>query len=296
MGDPLHGDRGRTAAPVRIAEAGEVVVREARPALGDEPVDGRHGEDREDPGYQGLGDSRLPGPAHEVEIDGVVEEELRDGEVRAEVELALQETQILLRARRLGVPLRVGGDADAERGVPGPDEGDEVGRAAERAVSAGEARRAALGEVPGGGRVRGRVAAQGEHVVHARVDKGVEEPLHGRGGGADAGEMGHRFEPAVVPQARDDLHRVAARAPQRAVRDGDKERVHRAEAFHRGEERRPALPVARGEEFERDERGASREQFRDAHRGFPADARADPRGETPKMIPHRRSVGIIRRG
>ncbi len=53
---------------------------------------------------------------------------------------------------------------------------------------------------------------------------------------------------------------------------------------------------SRGEEFERDERGASREQFRDAHRGFPADARADPRGETPKMIPHRRSVGIIRRG
>ena len=60
------------------------------------------------------GDARREAAVEEPQIDGAVEEGLGDRPRRAGIELALEIVEIVLRARRAGMHLRIGGDADLE--------------------------------------------------------------------------------------------------------------------------------------------------------------------------------------
>ena len=72
-----------------------------------------------------------PRAVHEVEVEGVVEEELGDQEARSAVDLRLQIGEIGIEAVGLGVDLREAGAADRELGVAGADQLRELGGAAQ---------------------------------------------------------------------------------------------------------------------------------------------------------------------
>src|SRR6266566_300960 len=95
----------------------------------------------------------------------------------ARLDLALQEPDVVLRARGIGMDLREAGGADRELVVAG-DQRDQLGRVAESAR-----RRAPLGLA------LGRVAAEREHVVDSDVAHLVECPPEVVNCGSNAGEV-----------------------------------------------------------------------------------------------------------
>ena len=119
--------------------------------------------DRDDPGDDRDLDpdgARLLDP---VEVEPVVEEQLRDQEARARRELLAQEPEVVGEVDRLGVHLGKAGGADAQVVVLADQRG-QLGRVVQAAGM-----RAPLGLAPR------RVAAQREHVVDAGVADLVED-------------------------------------------------------------------------------------------------------------------------
>jgi len=147
-------------------------------------VDDRH----PDPGGAGAGD--------EVEVHGVVEEQLRDQEIDAGAHLLGEVFEVGLGARRMDMGLGEARGANRERVVAG-DQLDELARVLE----------APLGLRPGL-LARGRVAAQRKHVVDARVLHLGERFAQLRHGRADAREVRHRLKAILLADPLDDLDRL----------------------------------------------------------------------------------------
>src|SRR4029453_4907850 len=70
-------------------------------------------------------------PLDEVEVVLVVEEELRDQEARARIDLALRVLEVLVRPSCFRMDLRKARRSDAELGEPFPDQLDQVDRPVE---------------------------------------------------------------------------------------------------------------------------------------------------------------------
>ena len=98
--------RGRARARSAISRGRRVSHRAAQVREAHDRHDARHDRHRDAGGARAL---------DEAEVVLVVEEELRDQELGAGVDLAPQVREIGRRARRFGVHLRVAGAADAER-------------------------------------------------------------------------------------------------------------------------------------------------------------------------------------
>jgi len=102
--------------PLRLDrfELGEQAVRDLRAAHADEPLDLRHVRDRHDPRDDRHLDAHRAGLVAEAVELGVVEEELRDDEVGAVVDLALQVLHVAREIQALRMPFGIAGHADAE--------------------------------------------------------------------------------------------------------------------------------------------------------------------------------------
>ena len=126
----LDRDRGRDHAPclrvvVEALELGAEPGRHLCSAKRGEPL--RLGEiaDGQDPRNDLAVDPGLAAPVPEPEKAVGLEEELRDRARRAGVQLALQIVDFERRVRRIGMALRIGGDADFEI-VQAAQTGDKV--------------------------------------------------------------------------------------------------------------------------------------------------------------------------
>ena len=73
-------------------------------------------------GNDRLVNARGTGPGDKIEVLAVLEKELRDDEFTPEVELELQVREVGFSIDRLGMRLRITGDADAELGMAFLDE------------------------------------------------------------------------------------------------------------------------------------------------------------------------------
>ena len=142
----------------------------------------------------------------------VVKEELGDEVVRTGLLLEVERAEALLLRGRLDVALRVAGGAYAEVRAAGAQVGDEVG---------------GVRKVPGLA-TGGAIAAQGEHVLHARGGELLHVGVHVLARGAQAGEVRERRHAQValdLPGYGDGVCRVAGAArgvgdryPVRSVR------------------------------------------------------------------------------
>src|SRR5262245_52523453 len=124
-----------------VAHAGEPlaqVLRDARAAHRREALELVDVRDRHDPRDDGDRDARFAGSGYELEVAARVEEELRDQEARAGVDLGLQVLQAAVEVAALDVTFRVAGAADGEAAVAA-DEGGELAREAEAAGGRDEA-------------------------------------------------------------------------------------------------------------------------------------------------------------
>ena len=178
----------------------------------------------------------------EVEVVLVVEEELRDQELRAGRNLVLAVAQVGLRVGRLGVGLRVAGAADAEV-VRLRDQRGQLGPVRETAGDGLEL-----------GLPLGRVAPQGEHVLDAGVAHLAEHVVKLLARVAHAGEMRHRLDAELVLDALHDVDRERARAAARAIGDGDEGRARGCAAPPGLEQLLLALRGLGREELEREAR------------------------------------------
>ena len=123
----------------------------------------------------------------EVEVEGVVEEQLGDQEVHSRAHLLGEVLEVLVGARPRGC-VSPGSRRRRSR------------RGSRRLISATSSLRVL--QAPRGLRprllARGRVAAQREHVVDPRARHLVERGAQLRHGGADAGEVRHRLQTVLV--------------------------------------------------------------------------------------------------
>ena len=120
---PAGASRGRCRAPRRGRPSSPARRRRTAPAnffTCAKLVTGRM------PGTIGTVMPAVRGALDEAQIDVGVEEELRDRAGGAGIDLALQIVEIGRGARRLGMGLGIGGDADLEIG-DAPQPGDEIG-------------------------------------------------------------------------------------------------------------------------------------------------------------------------
>ena len=123
VGDARLLDRP-AVVPVGVDEATDA-VRHRRAAHRDHLVDLRGRRDRHDARDDEDRHAEGASPVPEAAENVVVEKELTDQGVHAQVRLLLQAAQVLLEARGLQVLLRVAGGEDAE--TPAfPDEGDQI--------------------------------------------------------------------------------------------------------------------------------------------------------------------------
>ena len=151
------------------------------------------------PGTIGTSIPAAPRALDEVEVHGVVEEQLGDQEVDARADLLGEVAQVVLGTGRVDVRLGEAGGADRERVAAG-DQRDQLARVLEAAVGLRPRLLA-----------RRRVAAQGEHVVDASVLHLRERRLQLGRGRADAREVRHRLEAVLLADPLDDLDRLLAR-------------------------------------------------------------------------------------
>ena len=219
----------------------------------------------------------------EVEVEGVVEEHLRDQEVHARVDL--------LGRGSAGRPRR------SRRGCASPGSTPRRSRTGSRLpISCDELARvlqAALGLRPVLLAVR-RIAAQREHVVDAGRAHLVERRAQLGHGGADAGEVRHRLQAELVLDALDDLDRLLAGRAARAVGDRHERRLERLQ-LARARAYRFCSPASRlrREELEGEDRlGAGGEDLVDAHgpnaiRRRRSSARARREGAAPGRVTSR---------
>ena len=116
------------------------------------------------PGTIGNVDAARADAVEIAEVVVVVEEELRDGAVRAAIDLGLQRVDIGIERCGFRVLLRIGGDGDLEI-ADRLDAGDEI---AGLLVSAGM-------RLIGRADAAGRIAAQRHDMAHARVPIGAHD-------------------------------------------------------------------------------------------------------------------------
>ncbi len=141
-------------------------------------------------------DACLPRSTHEVEVEPVVEEELRDEKVRARVDLQLHVAKLMAPVRALRMLLRAARGADAEA----------ISRPAQERHQV-----AAVLELRIGGHERlaraGRVATQREDVRDPLALHPVEDRARFIGG-VRAREVRHRLDVVLALDARDELERL----------------------------------------------------------------------------------------
>ena len=173
-----------------------------RAAEGGEPLDLVDVGDRHEAGEDRHVDPRGARAPDELEVTAVVEEELRDEEVRARFDLQLAVAQVLRQVPRLGMTLRIAGASDAEIDAARvrhlPRELHQVVRVGEPFGMDDE-----LALAPRG------IAAQGEHVGDAGIADHRELLLQLLARGAHAGEVRHRLDLGLALDARDHLQRPA---------------------------------------------------------------------------------------
>ena len=153
----------RPAAPAGSSCSGRIRASTSSgisaPGQLDHPAHRGEVQDRHDARDDREVDAGGAGALDEAEVVGGAQHHLGDGELGAGVVLGLQHLRVLVEGRGVAVALGEGGDADGE--VARRPSGRPPGRRRSR-------RRPAVGThaVPG---PPGRVAAQRQHVVHARV-------------------------------------------------------------------------------------------------------------------------------
>ena len=201
----------------------------------------------------------------------VVEEELRDEEVRAGFDLQPHVAKLVLDVWALGMLFRAARGADAEAVSAPAHKGDEVAPVRELRIGGDE-------------RLTGcrRVAAKCEHVRDAFALHPVQDlprPI----GGVGACEVGHRFDVVVPFDACHQLECLLAGA--HAVGDRDPVRGMAGEGRNRALQRFDLALVARRHELERDAGLAPSEHVCDSHRC----------GNFIKTQPFRRRAGALAR-
>ena len=220
----------------QIEFAGDVGPAEAQHAAqGVEALDGQDaGDDRR-------GEALRPQAAHQFHIFADIEKELRHHEIRARGDLFGQMMPVRREGGGLGMRAGVPGHGHAHvRHLP-PDEAHEI---------------QGMAEAPGlpvpVRLIRWRVAAQGQHVLHAIGPQVVQEAEDALLFRAHAGQMGHDLE-AAPDELRRDGQGVLLLAAARAVGHRGKERIDRLEAGRRVVKGRQLRRVGRREEFEGNE-------------------------------------------
>ena len=183
--------RRRPPARRRATRAAQQPAGISAPHMRGDPLDLRDVRDRHDPGDDRDVDAGVARARDELEVDRVVEEQLRDEELRAGVDLLLEVAQ---------VDLRVGGVDVASRGSTAAPIAKPYS-ARMSATSSVECSRPPSVCVQRSWPF-GRVAAQGEDVLHAGVAHAVERRAQLVDRGVDAREVGHRLEPELAVAAR----------------------------------------------------------------------------------------------
>ena len=201
-------------------------------------------------------------PLHEAEIMGVVEEELGDEEVHPGIDLDLEMGEVARQVARLGMSLRIGGGSHAEAPplLLRPDEGHQIAGVREPAGMRREGPLAA-----------GRIAAQQEHVLDARLGHLVEDARHVVSGRPGAGDVCHRLDLGVELETLDEVDGPGPLRASGPVGHRDEGGPQRPERLH-GQEELPLPLVGAGrEELEGEDRLAALacepEDVRDLHRG-----------------------------
>jgi hypothetical protein len=212
--------------------------RYRRPAQPDEALQLHDVGDGHDARDDGDVDPHSVGPLDEVEVEGVVEEELGDDEVQPGVHLGLEVAQVVFPERSLHVPLGVSRPANAQVVVPLADEAHQL-----RGVPEPPGERVELVFAGRG------VAPEREQVLDPHRQELLHQVAQLLAGVAYAGEVGHRLQ-AGGTDLLDELHRPVPGASSRPVGDGDEARLERPEVLDRADERAPALLGPGGEELE----------------------------------------------
>ena len=183
--------------------------RQRRAAQRDEPFELRGAENRQNARDDG---DRHAVPGQEVpalQVVAIVEEQLRDHEVRAVIDLHLQPVPVLMLAVRAGdMSFREAGHADRER----------TGLANQSHQLVGVLEPAVRFHEPAAA-VR-RIAAQRQDVLDPQLTRLVQHPAGLVDGRVDACQMRHRRNPELPLDPVDDRERLLARAPAGAVGDG----------------------------------------------------------------------------
>ena len=211
-------------------------------AHGAHALDLFEGEGGEESGEDGLGDSGVAACFDEVEVDLVVEEELGGGEVGAGVEFGFEVLDVGEGGEGFGMGFGVGGDAEAEVGMAGLEEVNEVDGVGE----------AVGGGLEGGGSFGG-VAAEGHDVAVAVLVKVIGDVMEVFAAGADAGEVGHDGGVAGGAEEFADVAGALAGGAAGAVGDGDEVGAGIGEGVDGLAEGLESGVVFGGEEFEGEE-------------------------------------------
>src|SRR6266581_3341061 len=202
------GDHVQAEASDRSGIVTEALHLQAQPA-GDLGAAGvgearelREIPDRHDSRNDGQIDAERLAVVDEAEIGIDVVEILRDRRVGARLELCLEARDVLARAARLGMELRVAGDFDVEVVArPLADERHQVARVAKLAGARG---------------ARRQVSAQGDDVIDALRLVQLERSGDVGARGADAGDMGRRLVARGL-DLQDGLKRAVPGGAARAV-------------------------------------------------------------------------------
>src|SRR5690606_18988377 len=192
-----------------LLELRQELTRNAGAAHAGEALDLRHVGDRHDAGDDGHVDAPSASLLNEGKIRISVEEQLRNQEVGASVDLELQRIQILLEARRFRMRLGIAGTGNAKLVVLA-GEGHEFARMSKTAHGGLEACRSLR-----------RITAQGDDVVDAGGARRSEHWAELGSRRANAGQVRQRLEAELVLDATHQLDREFARGAASAIGDGN---------------------------------------------------------------------------
>ena len=186
---------------------------------------------------------------NEAVINGVVEKELRGDEGGTGVDFAFQGVEVGFERGGLGVFFRITADAEAEIGVAGLKQGDELVGVA-KAVGRGRER----------GRALGRIAPEGHDVAKTAGVDAIGEVMQLGARVADAGEVRHDGEAELMAQQRTDLRGAFPGGAAGPVGYRNKVRRNTAEGGRGGAEGLDAGVVLGWEKFKGAQWTAEREK------------------------------------
>ena len=207
------------------------------------------------PGTIGTSDPRRSRPLHEPEVMLVVEEQLRDQEIDAGLDLGRQVVEVARQIPALDVPFGIARRRDGHAiAQPAAQEGDQLG-----GVGQSVGRRL---EVVGAGR---RIAPQRDDVANAAFDQAIEDLAQLGAARSDAGEMGHGPDAELALDAGHELDGPLAVRSTGAVGDRDIGRVEIGEVADGPlEVRHPGVGLG-GKELEGIDGPRTAEEVADAH-------------------------------